>query len=218
MPDDADLHARLLATQHADPTAWFEWLYAEAAEGRAEVPWDREQPSAALVEWAQGRDLGEVRTLVVGCGLGRDAELLAASGADVLGFDISPSAIAGARARHAGSPVRYQVGDVLAPPPAWSRAFDLVVESMTVQALPDPVRSQAIAEIGQLVAPGGTLVVLAAACSDGDPAEDGPPWPLSRAEIDAFATGGLVLTSVEENVDPVQRFVRRWRAELTRPR
>lgn len=218
MPDDAELHARLLAAHHGDPTAWFERLYAEAAEGRAEVPWDREEPSAALAEWARGRDLSGLRTLVVGSGLGRDAEFLAASGADVLGFDISPSAIAGARARHAGSQVRYQVADVLAPPRAWRRAFDLVVESMTVQALPDPVRSQAIAEIGPLVAPGGTLIVLAAARSDGDPPGDGPPWPLSRAEIDAFAAGGLVLTSVEENVDPVQRFVRRWRAELTRPR
>ncbi len=218
MPDDAELHARQLAAHHGDPTAWFERLYAEAAEGRAEVPWDREQPSAALAEWAMGRDLSGLRTLVVGCGLGRDAEFLATTGSDVTAFDISPSAIAGARARHVGSHVHYRVADVLAPPPAWRRAFDLVVESMTVQALPDPVRSRAIAEIGPLVGPGGTLVVLAAARSDGDRAEDGPPWPLSRAEIDAFATSGLVLTSVEENVDPVQRFVRRWRAELTRPR
>ena len=59
------------------------------------------------------------------------------------------------------SAVDYVVADLLAPPPAWSKAFDLVVEIYTVQALPDPPRRDAIAGVADMVAPGGTLLVIA---------------------------------------------------------
>ena len=39
-----------------DPTGWFEPLYAAAARGEREVPWDRGEPREALVEWASARD------------------------------------------------------------------------------------------------------------------------------------------------------------------
>jgi hypothetical protein len=56
-------------------------------------------------------------------------------------FDVAETAIRVARQRHPGTAVDYVVADLLRPPAAWSRAFDLVVEIITVQALAEPSRS-----------------------------------------------------------------------------
>lgn len=204
---------RLSAEAYArgDPAGWFEPLYAEAASGRAVVPWDRGTPNPQLVEWFDGRASAGLSAVVVGCGLGRDAEFVAGLGYRTTAFDLSPTAIAGARARHPGTTVRYEVADLQALPERYHRAFDLVVESYTVQSLPEPLRSQVIPPVGTMVADGGTLLVIAAA-ADAD--EPGPPFPLTRREIDLFATDGLSPVRVEDLVDGGG--VRRWRAEFVR--
>jgi len=96
------------------------------------------------------------------------------------------------------------------------RAFDLVVESMTLQALPAPARPPAIAAVGELVTSGGTLLVIARAREDSDP-DPGPPWALTRAEIDALADSGLVPARIEDLRETGPPPARRWRAEFTRP-
>jgi SAM-dependent methyltransferase len=212
------LVARALSA--GDPTGWFEPLYAAAEEGAAVVPWDRGAPHWLLTAWAERKALNGDgrRALVVGCGLGADAEYVAGRGFAVLAFDISASAIRAARRRFPGSAVDYQVADLLAPPAGWREAFDLVVESQTVQALPDPPRRDAIASIGRMVAPGGTLVVIALARADGEEAGPWPPWPITRAEIDSFTATGLAPVRIEEvagtGPEPPGR---RWRAEFRRP-
>lgn len=204
------------AIEGGDPTGWFEELYRAAARGAAAVPWDRDAPHSRLAEWAaRSRVDGRGRrALVVGAGLGRDAEFVAGLGFDVVAFDVSAAAVASARRRHPGSAVRYVVADLFDPPGEWDGAFDLVVESMTVQSLPEPPRRAAIGRVGRFVAPGGTLLVIAAG-RDPDLPFEGPPWPLTRDEIDAFRVGELRVVSVEElrGDDPVFA----WRAELHRP-
>ena len=211
-----------------DPTGWFEQLYAQAEAGDAAVPWDRPGPSALLVDWtvqigwaarADGAARvdgagGGRRALVVGCGLGRDAEFLAGLGFATTAFDISETAVRVARERHAGSPVDYRVADLLEPPPEWMRAFDLVVESNNVQALPRSLRARATAAAGAPVAPGGTLLVLAAAGTSWG--EAGPPWPLTRDELSGFAVGGLRAESVELIPAVDDPLVTRWRAVFRR--
>jgi SAM-dependent methyltransferase len=202
----------------SDPTGWFERLYAAAEQGEAIVPWDRGGPNPVLVRWAEERGLDGAgcRALVVGSGLGGDAELVAALGFDTLAFDVSPTAVKLARDRFPDSRVDYVVADLLDPPPAWRHAFDLVVESLTAQSLPDPPRRDAIAAIAELVAPGGTLIVIAAIHDEGARG-DGPPWPLTRAEVEAFASGGLRPVAIEV-VRGAQPGERRWRAEFMRDR
>jgi hypothetical protein len=130
-------------------------------------------------------------------------------------FDISETAIRGARERHPQSPVDYRTADLLDPPDAWREAFDLVVESNNVQALPRELRATAVAATAGFVAPGGILLVLAARSEQ--PSDDGPPWPLTREEVEAFAGGtGLRLLSVEEIPAPDDPLLVRWRAILTR--
>ena len=212
--------ARLAAESLAkgDPTGWFEQLYARADAGEAVVPWARDEPNRLLVAWTDARGLtGEGRrALVVGSALGDDAEHLARLGFDTVAFDVAPTAIAGARRRFPDSAVDYVVADLLRPPAEWRGAFDLVVESITVQALPEPLHAAAIAAIAGMVAPGGTLLVISGARED-DEHVDGPPWPLTRAELDAFAGAGLVTVRVEDLRNASDPAFRRWRAEYKRP-
>jgi SAM-dependent methyltransferase len=214
--DDRDADALRLATSGlaaGDPTGWFERLYAEAATGDAVVPWDSGTPQRWLVDWADANAVrGDGRrAVVVGCGYGDDAEYVAGLGFDTDAFDIAETAIAGARRRFTGSAVRYRTADLLDPPPEWRRAFDLVVEIYTLQALPDPPRGTAVENVRELVAPGGTLLVIAARRPDGDPVEAGPPWPLLRGEVEAIAAGDLRPVRIERPDDG-----RRWRAESRR--
>src|SRR5690606_31886230 len=142
-------------------------------------------------------------------GLGADAEHLARLGYATTAFDVSPSAVAAARTRNVGSPVTYAVADLLDLPPAWAGAFDLVVEIYTVQAVSRDVRRPMVDGVRSLVAPGGTLFVVQAAVEEPD--DEGPPWPLTRAELESFGTQGLTTVAVEEIVADGRPS---WRAEL----
>jgi SAM-dependent methyltransferase len=197
---------------HED-TAWFEALYADAEAGRRAVPWDRGGPNPFLEQWVRERagDGAGRRALVIGTALGDDAELLAARGFAVTAFDISPTAIGRARRRFPSSSVEYVVADLLELPEAWRGAFDLVAEAITVQALPLTLRDRAIDAIASTVAPGGTLVVVSG-IHEGDGERDGPPWPLTRAELDRFE---LSLRPVDVGVARIGA-ERRWRGEYTR--
>ena len=208
-----------------DPTGWFERLYSAAVAGEVPLPWDRRLPHWTLAEWADARGLagrppgGRVRrALVVGCGLGADAAYLAERGFDTTAFDLSVTAVRTARARFADSPATYVQADLLQPPPQWHHAFDLVVEIFTVQALPVELRAPAIANVARMVAPDGTLLVVAAVQEDKAPRPDGPPWPLTRQEVRSFATDGLIVDRVDDLVNPRQPTEHRWRAEFRRPR
>ena len=219
------------AIADGDPTAWFEPLYAAARVGGAALPWDRRAPSRHLVQWAAQRGLrGDApqsaggpatgllaRALVVGCGLGDDAEFVASLGFSTTAFDISPSAIEAARHRFPGSAVEYCVADLLSPPPAWHLGFGLVVESMTLQALPEPTRAIAGPNLAPLVAPGGTLIVLARGRPEGSP-DEGPPFALTLPEIESIAHDGLRLAEVVTIDDATTSAAWRWRAEFRRAR
>ncbi|MFD1051327.1 class I SAM-dependent methyltransferase, partial [Kibdelosporangium lantanae] len=130
---------------NTDPTGWFEHRYQSGA-----IPWNRGRAHDLLVEWAPE---GTGRTaIVVGCGIGYDAEHLASLGYDTIAFDASPSAIRQARERFPDSKVHYLTGDLLNLPEAWRGAYDLVVEIRTVQSLPLPLRTDALVQ--DLLGPG----------------------------------------------------------------
>lgn len=182
-----------------DPTGWFEQVYAKAKSGEGIVPWAYMQPNPALVAWAEAKGHPHTgdRALVIGCGLGDDAEFLAGRGCRVTAFDVSPTAIRQCRERFPQSQVAYQTVDLLHAPESWSGAFDFVFESRTVQSLPYTLVETVVAQIAGFTAPGGTLLVL---CAGREPHEDrrGIPWPLSRAELALFNQHGLHETHFEE--------------------
>jgi SAM-dependent methyltransferase len=214
--DDTDRPA-IASPAAGDATGWFEQLYAQVQAGAAQLPWDRPGPGALLTDWArQTQPTGAGRTaLVVGCGPGRDAELVSGLGFATTAFDIAPTAIRMARQRHPGSPVDYRVADLLTPPVEWADAFDLVVECNTVQSLPRGLRDRVTAAVASFVAPGGTLLLVAGAATE--ESAEGPPWPLTRAELSRFTAGGLAEVSVERIPAPEGPFEHVWRAVFTRP-
>src|SRR4051812_38273797 len=126
--------ARVLAREHLprnDPTGGFDHLY-RSADGDAEViPWADLQPNPHLIAWltkTQARGNGD-RAIVIGCGLGDDAEAVAGAAFATTAFDISPTAIAWCRQRFPQSKVAYEVADALAPLPAWKGQFKFIFEA-----------------------------------------------------------------------------------------
>jgi hypothetical protein len=201
--------------QRGDPTGWFDRLYAAGAAGEVSMPWDRDEPHPLLREWAEREAVrGEGRrAVVVGSGLGGDAEYVAGLGFDTVGFDIAPTAVRIARERHPHSKVDYRVADLLDLPAGWRRAFDLVVEIFTLQALPDPPRGDASAAVNSLVKPGGSLLLVAFRATAGTDPLQGPPFSLTRTTIDSLATDGLQVTDADEiELDGTPR----WRVEYHR--
>jgi SAM-dependent methyltransferase len=221
--DEERFRARQLAAEAAaagDGTGWFEKLYEEAEAGVSVVPWADGLPNPHLVEWAEREDArGAGRTaLVIGCGLGYDAEFLAGLGYAVTAFDVAPSAIAAARRENPGSSVTYVTADLLNLPERWAGAFDLVVEAYTLQPLYGSTRAAAIDAVRIPVAPGGTLLVIARATGEEDPIRDPAqmPWPLTRAELDATSGGALRTVRIEQFLDEEEPPKLRWRAEFRR--
>ncbi len=155
---------------------------------------------------------------MVGCGVCDDPVFLAGLGCEVTAFDVSPTAVAQARRRFAGSPVRFVMADLLAPPPEWDGAFDLVTEIYTVQARYGKARAAAIEALPAPVAPGGTLLVIARATDEDDPVRDPArmPWPLTRSELESLAGARLTVRSAEKFFDDEDPPRLRWRAEFTR--
>ena len=68
------------------------------------------------------------------------------------------------------------------------------------------------ARVRGFVAPGGTLLVIAAVKKAATDRPDGP-WPLTRVEMESFAADGLELLRLEDFRDADAH---RWRAELRR--
>ncbi len=206
--------ARELASQYlakGDPTGWFEQLYREAESGQSAIPWADRQPNPNLVAfWRQHPIAAAGRAaLKVGCGLGDDAEQLAAWGFRTTAFDVSASAIRACRTRFPDSPVDYSVADLFQAPAEWTGRFDFVLESYTLQVLPPP-RSEAIQRIASFVKPGGSLLLIARARQEHEP-EGQMPWPLTRRELLAFTESGLREVSFEDYVEAESPPVRRFR-------
>jgi len=187
--------ARALARESnaaGDAVGWFERLYAEAERGDALVPWADLAPNPHVVEWLERAAPTPGRALDVGCGLGDTAEELARRGHDVLAIDVSPTAVAAARARFPQSRVDYRALDLRALPSALAGAFDLVVECYTLQVLPAPARGAIVATLRRAVG------------------------PLTRTEIEAIADAGFVRESFEDFLDDEKPPVRRFRATFRR--
>lgn len=179
------------ALQQSNPTAWFDILYSESNGDVTQIPWAKLTPHPYLQDWLTTHNpQGEGHSaLVIGCGLGDDAEALAKRGYQVTAFDISPTAVDWCQQRFPDSPVTYVVADLLALPLQWHQAFDLVVESRNIQALPLSIRSTVIESVASVVANKGSLLVITR-FRDTD-AEPDRLLALSNSELAQFEKLGL---------------------------
>lgn len=212
--------ARRLASESLEagtPLAWFETLYAQAARDESVIPWADKTVNPNLSEWLenQGFDGADRKALVVGCGLGDDAEALASIGFQVTAFDISSTCIEWCRQRFSQSVVKYLAADLFDPPVEWRQAFAFVFEAYTLQVLPPELRRKAMERLAESVGPSGGLLIV----SRGRDETDDPgnmPWPLVRTEFDQLKELGLTEVRFEDYIEKEEPPVRRFRVEYRR--
>ena len=196
--------------EEGDFTGWFETLYAGSQQNADLIPWVNATTHPLFAGWLDKNSLkGEgKRAIVLGCGLGDDAEKLAELGFQVTAFDISPTAIQWAKQRFPDSDVDYQVADLFDLPIDWQGQYDFVLEIYTVQALPQILRQDALKAIPPLLKEGGQLL-LACWGRDHHETPQGPPWAISRQELKVLEDHGLTIEQLEDFfVDEVERRLR----------
>jgi 2-polyprenyl-3-methyl-5-hydroxy-6-metoxy-1,4-benzoquinol methylase len=184
---------QLALDHHAkgDKTGWFEVLYQQANGDTSQIPWAKLSPHPILESFLNSTQIESNKTaLVIGCGLGDDAEVLSQKGYQVTAFDISPSAIAWCRQRFPNSQVNYQVANLLNLEDNWQAKFDFIFECFTIQSLPLEMRKEVINAISCLLYPNGVLMVITR-LRDSEDGPSGPPWPLSEGELQEFENLGL---------------------------
>ena len=133
-----------------DPVGWFEQLYVAADRGEALVPWDRGGPNPMLISWAEREPAAPPAPARWWWEAG------SATTPSTCPSWATPRPPSMSRRRPCAQPssatrgslVDYRVASLLDPPPELPSGFDLVLESLTVQALPEALRSQAIARWG----------------------------------------------------------------------
>lgn len=136
------------------------------------------------------KNLNKRKAIVIGCGVGDDCEALNREGYDVIGFDISKSAIELCKNRYPNTAVNYLVTDLFNCPKEWFQAFDVVYECNTIQVLPGKYRIQARRAISGFVKQNGHALISCRSRITGKQEED-IPLPLDKIEIDGFKNEGL---------------------------
>ncbi|AFY57621.1 Thiopurine S-methyltransferase (TPMT) [Rivularia sp. PCC 7116] len=195
---------------------WFDNIYIKAKGDSNQVPWANMTANAYLKDWLNQHSEIEknAKALVIGCGLGDDAEILAEKGFNVTAFDISSTAIDWCKQRFPNSSVNYVVADLfdLDSSHNWIGNFDFVFEARTIQSLPLKVREQTMEAVAQFVAPEGTLLVVTVT-RDTPEEPSGPPYPLSLEEVDYFQQLGLSEINRNSYSEKNSRFPKRLRIE-----
>lgn len=205
------------AVRRGKPLDWFEELYTQAAGDPVRIPWADLTANPHLMRWKERRFAGGGRSaLVVGCGLGDDAEELDRLGFQVTAFDISPTCIEWCRARYPDSRVDYRTADLFQSPPEWRHQFEFVLEIYTLQVLPPEMRRPAMDCMSNWVAKAGTMLVVCRGREEEQPAGE-LPWPLTKSELNHISNGGLELRSFDDFWDDEDPPVRRFVAEYQRP-
>jgi len=190
-------------------SATFEEIYALAQESDGHPPWAYMQATPDLVQWAEKSKVsGEnQKALVVGCGMGDDAEFLAQAEFTVTAFDVSETAIRICKERFSDSEVAYHQADLFKLPEDWQGAFDFVLENRTIQSLPVSMMTQSMNAIAKLVREKGKLLILCNGRDHTDTANN-IPHPLSHEELATFSDYGLSEKYFDDiHVGSVRRFV-----------
>jgi SAM-dependent methyltransferase len=172
------------------PPSW-DAVYAPDA---APPPWDIGRPQPAFVRLA-GRGLLSGRLLDSGCGTGEHVLLAASRGAEAMGVDISPRAIARARDKAAerGLTARFEVADALRLGQL-GMTFDVVIDSGVFHIFDDADRARYVASLAAVLPPGGHCHLMC--FSDRQPGTAGPRR-VSQDELRAAFSDGWEVTSIE---------------------
>lgn len=149
------------------------------------TPWDKGEASPGLLEFLEESSLtGAV--LVPGCGFGHDVRAIAARGGvkEVLGLDLAPSAVLGARERSSYETERYEAGDLFNLPEELRGWFDWVWEHTCFCAIDPSQRDDYVRAVRGALRNGGRFLgVFYLNPYDEEHREGGPPFGADEEEI-----------------------------------
>ena len=182
------------------------------------TPWDKGAPAPGLLDYL--RDVNPAvrgKVIVPGCGLGHDVRALAASKGrpQVLGLDVSESAIAAARSVPAAAEESYAMGDWFDLNADWIGAFDWVWEHTCFCAIDPDRRSAYVESAHAALCPGGNLlgVFYLDPYDDEHRPGEGPPHGVEEEELEQYFAGSGRF-AIEEKWRPVAAYPGREGLEL----
>jgi len=182
---------------------FWDGLYAGGNDG-----WELGTHAPALEDWLNAGGAFEAgpapRVAVPGSGRGHDARLLARRGYRVSAFDFAAAAVTEARRLAAadGVAVAVERRDIFTLGRDFVGAFDGVWEYTCFCAI-DPARREEYARVlHTILRPGGLLLACFYPLREGG---DGPPFPVSRADIDRALAGHFTVLEAGPPARSVER-------------
>jgi methyl halide transferase len=182
----------LVGSTPSDAIFWSS-LYASGGDG-----WELGRATPPLERWFTAHPPREQRTLVIGCGRGHEARMLARMGAHVVAIDFAPEAIAAAQGYADSDAVDFRVRDLFALPRDVER-YDLIVEHTCFCAIDPARRDEYVDVVHQILKPQGRLVGLFYA--HGRPG--GPPFSTTLDELRTRFTRKFLLAHDEVPEDSI---------------
>jgi SAM-dependent methyltransferase len=195
------------------PISWDEMYAADQPP-----PWDTGRPQPAFARLAERGLLGG-RVLDVGCGTGEHTLLAAGHGAEAMGVDLAPRALARARDKAAarGLTARFEVGDALNLA-ALGVSAGTIVDSGLFHVFDDADRPRYVASLAAVLEPGGTCYLMC--FSDRQPGDFGPrrvsPDELRAAFASGWTVEGIAAETFELNPGLPLTAAQSWLATIRR--
>jgi cyclopropane fatty-acyl-phospholipid synthase-like methyltransferase len=178
------------------PTGDWEKLYATSDV--ATLPWYSPDLDADIDRTLKAHRLHGIRILDLGTGPATQAMNLARRGFDVIGTDISESAIkkAKASAKKAGLSITFRVDNVLKSKLA-PNLVDAIMDRGVFHVLPKDKRPVYVETVSRVLRPNGWLFLKC--FSDKEPGTWGP-YRIAKEELLAYFRGSFKVLSVIETV------------------
>jgi SAM-dependent methyltransferase len=174
------------------------WEARYAESDPKTLPWNAGKPDADLVRLVTEGTVPVGQALDIGTGPGHDAVFLIQHGFNVIGIDISPTAVVLARenASSAGLFGFFQQGDLL-DIPVESRFIDFAYDRGCFHVLEAQDRPQAVREVHRVLRDGG--LYLLRVFSDKEP--EGPgPHRFTKKELDDLFSKQFKILKIWEGV------------------
>ncbi len=166
-----------------NPTDW------EQHYQNKDTPWDKGLAAPALTAFLKAKQILYGRILVPGCGLGHDVrELSAAGGKDteVIGLDLSPTAMEQANAFTKVGREQFVAGDYFDLPEKLLGSFDWIWEHTCFCAIDQDMREEYVKASASALKTGGKLLAVfyLNPYDEEHPPGEGPPHGCTREELE----------------------------------
>ena len=129
----------------------------------AHTPWDKGSPAPPLLEWMEKHpERIQGRVLVPGVGSGHDAAALAEATSDteIVGIDISPTALSQARATYAFDSLDFVEADLFDLPAQHQGSYDWIWEHTCFCAIDMSLRDDYVVAVHQALRENGQLLAV----------------------------------------------------------